>query len=87
MSHPSPEPGPPAADVPSSVPLSVSQPIALPPPAPPIERAVRAGERGAAVVEWLGISALSIAMLVVMFAALQQVGVDLVNDIRGSLGL
>lgn len=44
-------------------------------------------ERGAAVVEWLGISALSIAMIVVMFAALQQVGLDLVNDIRGSLGL
>ncbi len=41
----------------------------------------------AAVVEWLGISALSIAMIVVMFAALQQVGLDLVNDIRGSLGL
>ncbi len=55
----------------------------------PTRRAIdaRDHERGAAVVEWLGISALSIAMIVVMFAALQQVGLDLVNDIRGSLGL
>lgn len=47
----------------------------------------RSSERGAGVVEWLGISALSIGMLVVLFAAMEALGVDVVNQIRASLGL
>lgn len=44
-------------------------------------------ERGAGIVEWLGISALSIGMLVAVFAGLEQLGLDLIDSIRGSLGL
>ena len=47
----------------------------------------RRGERGAGVVEWLGISALSIGLLVAVFGALEGVGLDLVSMIRASLGL
>lgn len=47
----------------------------------------RKNERGAGVVEWLGISALSIGMLVVIFAAMEALGLDIVAQIRGSLGL
>ena len=47
----------------------------------------RSAERGAGVVEWLGISALSIGMLVVLFAAMETLGLDVINQIRGSLGL
>lgn len=47
----------------------------------------RASERGAGVVEWLGISALSIAMLATIFTALNSVGLDLVDYIRATLGL
>ena len=47
----------------------------------------RSSERGAGVVEWLGISALSIGMLVVLFAAMESLGLDVVTQIRGSLGL
>lgn len=47
----------------------------------------RASERGAGVVEWLGISALSIAMLATIFTALNSVGLDLVDYIRQTLGL
>ncbi len=47
----------------------------------------RSGERGSAVVEWLGISALSIGMLVGIFAALEQVGLGVIEAIRGSLGV
>ena len=47
----------------------------------------RAGERGAGIVEWLGISALSIGLLVAVFAGLEQLGLDLVASIRTSLGL
>ncbi len=47
----------------------------------------RVSERGAGVVEWLGISALSIGMLVVIFAAMQTLGLDVISQIRGSLGL
>lgn len=50
-------------------------------------RVERSSERGAGVVEWLGISALSIGMLVVLFAAMEALGLDVVNQIRGSLGL
>lgn len=46
-----------------------------------------ASERGSAVVEWLGISALSIGMLVGLFAALEQVGLSVIEAIRGSLGV
>lgn len=44
-------------------------------------------QRGAGVVEWLGISALSIGLLVAVFGALEGVGLDLVSMIRTSLGL
>lgn len=47
----------------------------------------RLGERGAGIVEWLGISALSIGMLVAVFAGLETLGLDLVASIRSSLGL
>ncbi len=47
----------------------------------------RPGERGAGIVEWLGISALSIGMLVAVFAGLETLGLDLVASIRSSLGL
>ncbi len=47
----------------------------------------RASERGAGVVEWLGISALSIALLVAVFAALEAVGLNLVSFISSSLGI
>lgn len=47
----------------------------------------RLGERGAGVVEWLGISALSIGMLVVLFTAMEALGLDVVTQIRVSLGL
>lgn len=47
----------------------------------------RPSERGAGVVEWLGISALSIAMLATIFTALNSVGLDLVDYIRATLGL
>ncbi len=52
-----------------------------------IERVDRSSERGAGVVEWLGISALSIGMLVVLFTAMEALGLDVVNQIRASLGL
>lgn len=45
------------------------------------------GERGAGVVEWLGISALSIALLATIFTALNAVGLDLVEYIRTTLGI
>jgi len=51
------------------------------------ERVDRSSERGAGVVEWLGISALSIGMLVVLFTAMEALGLDVVTQIRGSLGL
>jgi hypothetical protein len=47
----------------------------------------RTGERGAGVVEWLGISALSVALLATLFAALDAIGVDLVTYIRNTLGI
>lgn len=51
------------------------------------EQADRSGERGAGVVEWLGISALSIALLATIFTALNSVGLDLVDYIRSTLGI
>lgn len=47
----------------------------------------RESEKGAAIVEWLGISALSVAMLVVIFEGMTALGVDLVASIRGQLGM
>ncbi|MFT7597821.1 MAG: hypothetical protein ACI8TP_000741 [Acidimicrobiales bacterium] len=47
----------------------------------------RWSERGSGVVEWLGISALSIGVLVALFAALEGVGLDLIAAIRGQLGV
>ncbi len=46
-----------------------------------------AGDRGSGVVEWLGVSALSIALLVAVFAMLEQVGLDMVSWIRQQLGV
>lgn len=54
---------------------------------PPAARSDRRSERGAGVVEWLGISALSVGMLVVLFTAMEAVGLDVVTQIRASLGL
>ena len=51
------------------------------------EAAARTEDRGAGVVEWLGISALSIGMLVVLFTAMEALGLDVITQIRGSLGL
>ncbi len=48
---------------------------------------VRSAERGAAVVEWLGISALSIGLLVVIFQGMEALGIELVASIRSQLGL
>ena len=45
------------------------------------------GDRGAGVVEWLGVSALSIALLVAVFSMLEQVGLDMVVWIRQQLGV
>lgn len=47
----------------------------------------RVGERGAGIVEWLGISALSIGLLVAVFTGLETLGLDLIASIRTSLGL
>lgn len=44
-------------------------------------------QRGAAVVEWLGISALSVALLVVIFRGMEDIGLSLVDSIRSQLGL
>lgn len=47
----------------------------------------RCGERGSGVVEWLGISALSIGVLVALFAAVESLGLDLIDAIRSQLGV
>ena len=47
----------------------------------------RAGERGSGTVEWLGISALSVGVLVALFAALQSLGLSLIEAIGNQLGL
>ena len=49
--------------------------------------AERRGERGSGVVEWLGIIALSVGVLVVLFSALEAVGLDLIEAIRAQLGV
>ncbi len=49
-------------------------------------RAERRGERGSGTVEWLGISALSIGLLVGLFAGLEQIGEAVLSAIRASLG-
>lgn len=55
---------------------------------PTIERTgERAGERGSGTVEWLGISALSVGVLVALFAALQSLGLSLIEAIGNQLGL
>lgn len=51
------------------------------------EQPSRQSERGSALVEWLGISALSIGIMVGLFAALEQVGLSVIDTIRGSLGV
>ncbi len=47
----------------------------------------RRNERGSGTVEWLGISALSIGLLVGLFAGLEQIGEAVLSAIRSSLGL
>ena len=47
----------------------------------------RKGERGSGTVEWLGISALSVGVLVALFAALQSLGLSLIEAIGSQLGL
>ena len=47
----------------------------------------RHGERGSGVVEWLGISALSIGVLVALIAAVESLGLDLIEAIRSQLGV
>ncbi len=47
----------------------------------------RPSERGAGTVEWLGISALSIGVLVALFAAVQALGLGLIESIGNQLGL
>lgn len=47
----------------------------------------RKGERGSGTVEWLGISALSVGVLVALFAALQSLGLSLIQAIGSQLGL
>ena len=47
----------------------------------------RAGERGSGTVEWLGISALSVGVLVALFAALESLGLSLIEAIGNQLGL
>ncbi len=49
--------------------------------------AARSHERGAGVVEWLGISALAVTLLVGLFASLTTVGDQLIQNISSSLGL
>lgn len=44
-------------------------------------------ERGSGVVEWLGIAALSVAMLVGIFAGMEQVANGVIDMIRASLGV
>lgn len=44
-------------------------------------------ERGAVVVEWLGIGALGIAAIVAINLVLTQLGVDIVGWIRDELGV
>lgn len=49
--------------------------------------ASRHRERGGGTVEWLGISALSIGLLVAIFAALESLGLRLIEAIGSQLGL
>ncbi len=44
-------------------------------------------EAGQAVNEWLGLSALAIVAIVAIGGALEVLGVDVVNWIRGQLGI
>lgn len=44
-------------------------------------------EGGQTVNEWLGLSALAIVAIVVIGAALQALGVDIINWIRDQLGI
>jgi hypothetical protein len=44
-------------------------------------------EAGQVINEWLGLSALAIAAIVVIGAALQVLGVDVINWIRTQLGI
>jgi hypothetical protein len=44
-------------------------------------------EAGQATVEWLGIAALSIVAIIAIFAALQALGLDVIDSVRTQLGL
>ena len=47
----------------------------------------RRDERGSGVVEWMAIGALSVAAIVVINAALTNLGLDIVAWARGQLGI
>jgi hypothetical protein len=48
---------------------------------------LRRDERGAGVIEWMAIGALSVAAIVVINAALTNLGLDIVHWARGQLGI
>jgi hypothetical protein len=48
---------------------------------------LRTDERGSGVIEWMAIGALSVAAIVVINAALTQLGLDIVNWARVQLGV
>ena len=49
--------------------------------------AKRRDEDGFAIPELLAIAALSVALLIVLFAALQKLGVDVIDKVRTQIGL
>lgn len=50
-------------------------------------RRFRQEERGAGVIEWMALGALGVASIVVINAALTQLGLDIVDWARGQLGI
>lgn len=52
-----------------------------------LSRPPRHDEQGSVIIEHLGIILLSIVALVVMFAAIQLLGVDIIKQVRTSLNL
>jgi hypothetical protein len=47
----------------------------------------RQEERGSGVIEWMALGALGVAAIVVINAALTQLGLDIVDWARGQLGI
>jgi hypothetical protein len=50
-------------------------------------RRLRTEERGAGVIEWMALGALGVAAIVVINAALTQLGLDIVAWARSQLGV